>query len=55
MKLYQFGVVLLEDLCNEDAVREVPAEVTFWPAEGEPVDPLEELLHLVLIYRWCLH
>ena len=55
MQLDQLGMVLLEDLCHKHPVGEVSAEVAFGSAEGDAVDPLEELLHLVLVDRRGFH
>jgi hypothetical protein len=55
VQMDEAGVVLLEYFSDEDAVGEVPREVALGPAEGDAVDPLEQLLHFVLVDRGCLH
>lgn len=55
MELDQSGMILAQYLSDQHAIGEVPGEVAFGSAEGETINPLEQLFHLVLVDRGCLH
>lgn len=55
VQLDQSWMVLPQDLSHKHSVREISSKVSLWPAERNSIDPLEQLLHFVLVDRGRLH